>query len=455
MAGLKSNLFDINLQEVSLVDSGDNPSASVVLFKRSPEAGQADITDEEIAKIIQIEKGGGEAGVVGLDLEDRPGAFASVVKILAKAFGVEEPVAIPVQKYEFNDELRREMSDKIRMKLQRYIEAFDIANDRSFFGEDDFATVVKTNVEQFNAAVSAALDEYANSDPADLMKISKSDNPDSGEAYDITDAQIDAVAALARDQLTRPEGESEEEAKGGEENGATEEGDDQTAENTEEVDMADQDTTTTEEEKEGIEKALSKADRDKLSPAGQKYVETLEAKASSGGGGSPKKPPFGKADDSVEDLDKANPLFKNMNTEQVAFIKSQQEEVALMKRQSEERDYIEKSRAAFGDLPVAHEELGPVLRRVEKGEGTAEDGKYLSDILGSVNNLSALGKSLGEVGTSVHFAKVAGSAAHEVGQKAEEIAKRDNISREVALGKVRKEHPELAERYVQENHAAS
>ncbi len=167
----------------------------------------------------------------------------------------------------------------------------------------------------------------------------------------------------------------------------------------------------------------------------RKYIEDLRSKVE-------------KKDDEPEE----DPIFKGMNSQQVAFFKAQSEIINTMKREREEREYIEKSRK-FDGLPVNPAELGPVLRRVAKGQSKAEDETYIVELLASMNAMQKQGALFGEAGSIVRGNT--GSAESELMSKATEIASREGIGTEAALAKVRRDpaNQELVKRYYEEVHS--
>jgi len=88
------------------------------------------------------------------------------------------------------------------------------------------------------------------------------------------------------------------------------------------------------------------------------------------------------------------------------------------------------------------------LRNIDRGEGTAEDTEVLLDSMKSANAMLAHSAMLEAAGFQTRINK--GGVEAELYAKAREIAARDGITEERALGRVRKEHPELAGRYDEE-----
>lgn len=152
-----------------------------------------------------------------------------------------------------------------------------------------------------------------------------------------------------------------------------------------------------------------------------------------------------------EDEPEQDPIYKGMNSQQVAFFKAQNEIINTMKREREEREYIEKS-AKLDALPVNPGELGPVLRKVAKGQANAEDEKYLMDLFGTLNAMQKNANIFGEAGSIVRGNT--GSAESELMAKAAAVAAQDGTNKEVALAKVSRDpaNQELVKRYYEEVH---
>lgn len=136
---------------------------------------------------------------------------------------------------------------------------------------------------------------------------------------------------------------------------------------------------------------------------------------------------------------------------------------AVAKRAAEEAEtgeYIAKARA-FGNLPVAAEVLGPILRRVRKNESTEQDLGELERVLTAANAAlegpGAVSKGEGAVEKKGLFEEVGKrgaegvTAADRINQAAKEIRKSaPNLSEAEAFTKALDQTPALYSEYLAE-----
>lgn len=154
-----------------------------------------------------------------------------------------------------------------------------------------------------------------------------------------------------------------------------------------------------------------------------------------------------KADDDAEDVMKSlpEPLRKQWQDMQ-ASNKAMQDRLAKQQEEQETQAWIGKA-AALDNLSAAPGEMGPLLRRVEKGLTTAEDAEALLKTLTAANAMAAA--MTREAGKTV--AKV-GSAEDQLYQRAAERVEKSNgqMTKAQAVNAILAEDKALYSRYLAE-----
>lgn len=157
--------------------------------------------------------------------------------------------------------------------------------------------------------------------------------------------------------------------------------------------------------------------------------------------------PDGEEED--EEMKKALPesIRKRME-EQDTEISKQREEIAKMKEDADRQVFVKKAETAYGDLPATPEEMGEALRGIAKAApGSLE---VIEKALAAGNE--AIKKAAEELGVG---GEGGGSDALNALEKAaEDIAKRDDITKEAAFVKAKNENPELWKRHREEARSA-
>jgi len=124
------------------------------------------------------------------------------------------------------------------------------------------------------------------------------------------------------------------------------------------------------------------------------------------------------------------------------------ERIASIEEERKVMTFVKKA-STFGNLPIAAEELGPILK--EMSEGISEDSATkIEELLASLDKAIRSGDLFSEMGSA--GINNAGSALASVQAKAAEIKKSDpTVNDAEALKRVMSSDPELAKRYSEES----
>lgn len=183
-------LFDIELDEVSFVDKGDNPEAHIVLMKRRGDDEAVDsqppaLTDEEIAKVVGEETPNGVP--VAAELRESTG-FRGMLRAIGKAFGwTDEQTRAAeeeLEKRDFNSYVERDSAEAFFSQASRLCSAYMNSLDDAVYaisGEDPEVPIrdrIARNTEQFTTALSDAAEAMRND--FEVAKASKPSGPKLG-----------------------------------------------------------------------------------------------------------------------------------------------------------------------------------------------------------------------------------------------------------------------------------
>lgn len=143
----------------------------------------------------------------------------------------------------------------------------------------------------------------------------------------------------------------------------------------------------------------------------------------------------------------------NMPEPMRQIFRAQQQTIESMSKREEEQVYVNKARG-FQVLPISPAEFGPVLHRIAKGRTTEADEKFVLDTMRSCEELAKQGNVMFRATGAGRGRTEAGSAEKQLIQKAQAMVaesktKGENLSLELALGKVRQapENTELVKAY--------
>lgn len=381
-------LYDIELDEVSLVDAGDNPEAHVVFFKRHVQKDGEELTEEEAASIA-----------------------AAVAEALASDEGDEadpEDRGTLDKAAEFNDVVRADMARKVYNRIQDLIYAFESSMSQAVYGElpdgRSVEELMRTNADQFKAAVDAAIEEWINASPGEVAMRARDEDFEPGEIFQI--------AARAGQEFVK--------TVGGGPRDTSDEGDDDDVQkrgNQEEVPMP-------------VE--LSEEVRKGLPQEAQDYLTELEDKVN-------------KATDDGED-----PLFKGMTPAQKQAVLDDRARLAKLERQNEEAPLIAKARDVY--KVAKPDEFGAALLRIRKGEQTEDDINLIEGELATKANQVDYSVILNENGAT-GLDGGAGTAMEEANAAARKLMSEQpemHKSLAGARAKVYEQNPDLADRVRQE-----
>jgi hypothetical protein len=433
MTEIKYSLSDLEMDEISFVDAGDNPDAHIVLFKRNGQIedmaklGELKTVKEEDGNLYVTNAKGeifviqdfevtknddGTSTVEGepqllVDAEEDPAepddeeegysekGIKAMFRRVAKALGVSVDEAA-LEKAKFGEIMQSKLADQAYSEMYDLTDALRYAFDAELYAGNATAESLKASLSEFDTVVNSAIEKWTN---GQLL----------GKARD----EEVAAKVAKRDKEVLGKEESEETGDGDVTGGDVPEDDKETSEEDDDVAVT-------------LEDVLAK-----LSDEEQAFVK---ARFEDGGG--------------EEDV------FKGMPPAAVAMIKSQQNEIKKMQDEKEEAEYIGKCRG-LDYVPAEATELGKVMRRVAKGETTEEDQKFLLDTFKSVNEVASqsgrmfapMGK-LGDGGTGRGY----GSAAQEMESMAKKVASEKGVPVEVAYAQIRKDpqHGDLVARYSEE-----
>lgn len=143
-------------------------------------------------------------------------------------------------------------------------------------------------------------------------------------------------------------------------------------------------------------------------------------------------------------------MLKGLDPAVAEMFRQQHAQIQKFAAREEEQVYVNKARG-FQVLPVNPVEMGPVLQRIAKGRSTEADEKYVLDIMRACEEMAKQGAPLmRSIGTGVGAGSRnpggtdAQEAARQITEKANKAvsdakAKGETLSFEVALGKVRQD----------------
>lgn len=183
----------------------------------------------------------------------------------------------------------------------------------------------------------------------------------------------------------------------------------------------------------------------------QKDVDELLEKAEDGAeckmeDGSPGVMKMGKCVAKVDKAAVPESVQKALD-EQAAIIKKQADDIAKMREKEDLREWVTKA-AAFSNLPIKAEELGPILKSAA-GVMSPEQFKELDRVLkagdAACKELTKMTGNRGNGGEETAYDKLSGLAKQEQAK--------GGITFEKAFAKVSKENPELMRQHSEEQRA--
>ena len=420
------DLYDLEIEEVSSVDDGDNRGAHVVLYKRrggsgdevAPAEGPPVGSDEWIRKVVaeesDAERGGADSG--------------GLTKNLARLFGwgdeedvTKEAVYEPPS---FDEIQRTNAMEAITEELFMFTSAFRESIQAALWNGSD-ATKLTENRDQFVAALDDALPRWSQGKTA----MSK-------EGRKIATARLrtlkDAYQALGRiieesDPAEKPAPAKKTRKEGGSEVKFTK------ASVAEFMGLESEDQVTDEQLAKFNEHAV------------EAPTATLETATP--------------ADQPADEFEKAlaglpEPARNVLRKERADRLASD-ERVAKMVEKEQNAEYIQKART---DRYSNAEEIGPVMRRLAMGIPESGDVEKLSAAHRAMSEQVNAGALFGQTGNTTALNKGGGGTAMQEATAAATELQKNNPGKYGSIAAARLEvynaNPELAERVSNEQRGA-
>lgn len=424
-----TDIYDMELDEVALVQRGDNKGAHISFYKKAPD----DTTEGEPME----------------EPSDNDGVIKRVLKAVGSAFGwseedVQKAEAVAYEPPDFEQIQADKFRYKIEDELWEYIASLQSAMIMALSSDADTESKMRDSLSQFDSAMNDAISSWSAGKSSMAKGVGLEDVDKAGRK--ISGKRLKNLKD-ARDALHRVIEEAEPEG---------------TVEKDGDEGMVETDVT------EPIEKAAPKTLAEALSVIKDLQAQLAEAKKGSssssssdkkpggtGGGTKGKVPPQFKKDEPDPDE-----IFKDASPEMRAYLqkiqadreadreiaKADRERVQKMEQEKEEGEYIAKARA---DHLADPEEIGKAMRRLDKGAPKEGDFEKVQKAYQAVIAQASTAELFKQRGSGMGGGS--GSALAEATQKAQELRKSNpSLSMSAARAKVWETNPDLAEKYREE-----
>ena len=422
------DLYDLEIEEVSSVDDGDNRGAHVVLFKRrggsgdetgAPAEGPPVGSDEWIRKVVaeesDAERGGADRGVLVKRLAEM---FGWTEEEIEKAEGAWQPPT-------FDDIQRDKMRYAIEDELFGYVASLQDAMMMALAPDAETGQKMRESLDQFYAATGDAIGRWEQGKTA----MSK-------EGRKIATARLktlkEAQAAIARIIEEAEPGDAPAPAKKTKKEGGSE------------VKF----TKANVAEFMGLESEDQVTD-EQLAKFNEHAGEEAPAQDS----------PAPAADAPGDEFEKAlaglPEAARNVLRKERADRLASDERVAKMVEKEQNAEYIRKART---DGYTNAEEIGPVMRRLAMGMPEAGDVEKLSAAHRAMSEQVNAGALFGQTGNTTVVNKGGGGTAMQEATAAATELMKSNPGKYGSIATARREvynaNPELAERVSNEQRGA-